>query len=152
MHHNRITPQSQADVHVLDQIDVFFPKLCIGTGCRPGETELFKLKFSDVNWEDNEITFPGTKTGERKVPLKPAFVDRLRRAYKTSESDHIITYKGNPMKRMQRSFATALKNAGIKRRVRPYDIRHMYGTFMAKHNADVFVLQKLMGHADRACK
>ena len=30
MHHNRITPQSQADIQVLDQIDVFFDKFRIG--------------------------------------------------------------------------------------------------------------------------
>jgi hypothetical protein len=34
------------------------------TGCRPGETELLKLKFSDVSWETNEITIRGTKTGD----------------------------------------------------------------------------------------
>jgi integrase len=42
----------------------------------------------------------------------------------------------------------ALKKAGIKKRVRLYDLRHMYGTLMAKNKADIFALQKLMGHAD----
>ena len=118
------------------------------TGCRPGETELLKLKFSDVNWETNEITIRGTKTGERKVNLKPEFMERLRKAYEKADGDYIITYKGRPIKRLQKSFETALKKAGVKKRVRLYDLRHMYGTFMAKNKADLFALQKLMGHAD----
>jgi integrase len=118
------------------------------TGCRPGETELLKLKFSDVSWETNEITIRGTKTGERKVSLKPDFMTRLRNAYEKADSDYVITYKGKPIKRLQKSFNTALKKAGIKKRVRLYDLRHMYGTLMAKNKADIFALQKLMGHAD----
>jgi site-specific recombinase XerD len=42
---------------------------------------------------------------------------------------------------------TALKRAGIKKKVRPYDIRHMYGTYMAKNGADIFAIQCLMGHS-----
>jgi hypothetical protein len=78
------------------------------TGCRPGETELLKLKFSDVSWETNEITIRGTKTGERKVSLKPDFMTRLRNAYEKADSDYVITYKGKPIKRLQKSFNTAL--------------------------------------------
>ncbi len=138
-----LSVMAHAPEHCRWAIDVEY-----NTGCRPGETELLKLKFSDVHWKSNEITIRGTKTGERKVPLKEDFMERLREAYEKAESDYIITFKGKPVKRLQSSFETALKRAGIKKRVRLYDLRHMYGTLMAKNKADIFALQKLMGHSD----
>jgi integrase len=118
------------------------------TGCRPGSTELFKLKFSDVNWEEAELLIRATKTAPRIVTLKPDFLERLGGAFENSDCEYIISYKGKPVKKLRRSFSTALRKAGINKKVRLYDIRHMYGTFMAKNKADIFAIQQLMGHSD----
>ncbi len=136
-----LTVMKHAAPHLRWALDVEYH-----TGCRPGETELFKLKFSDVNWEAKKIIIRSTKTGDREVPLKPKFVERLKKALKKTASDFIITYRGNPVKRINKSLSTALKKAGIKKKVRPYDIRHLYGTLMAKNKVDIFAIQQLMGH------
>ncbi len=49
-----------AEPHCQWALDVAF-----NTGCRPGETELFKLKFTDVDWEKGTLLIRGTKTGPR---------------------------------------------------------------------------------------
>jgi integrase len=81
------------------------------------------------------------------VKLKPDFMERLKKAYGDSDCEYVISYKGRPIKKLRRSFATALRKAGIKKKVRLYDVRHMYGTFMARNKADVFAVQELMGHS-----
>ena len=73
---------------------------------------------------------------------------RLRKACETSDCEYIVSYKGRPVKKLRRSFVTALRKAVIRKRVRLYDIRHMYGTFMARNIADIFAIQELMGHSD----
>ena len=117
------------------------------TGCRPGVTELFKLKFSDVDWNGGKILIRGTKTGSRVVDLKPEFLLRLKAKYQEAQSEYIVDYKGFPLKRIIRSFKTALAKAGIKKSVRLYDIRHMYGTLMVKNGGDIFAVRRLMGHS-----
>jgi integrase len=131
-----------AEPHCRWALDVAF-----NTGCRPGETELFKLKFTDVDREKGTILIRGTKTGPRQVNLKRDFLERLEARQKEAESEYVIEYNGAPLKQLRRSLKTALEKAGIKKKVRPYDIRHMYGTFMAKNGADIFAIKRLMGHS-----
>ena len=131
-----------AEPHCQWALDVAF-----NTGCRPGQTELFKLKFPDVDWEGGKILIRGTKTGPRLVNLRRDFLQRLKVKQKEATSDYVIEYDGAPIKQLRRSLGTALTKAGIKKKVRPYDIRHMYGTYMAKNGADIFAIKRLMGHS-----
>lgn len=118
------------------------------TGCRPGKTELFKLKYTDViDWEEGKLLIRSTKTKPRVVELRPDFLKRLKAKYSEAKTDYIVEYKGKPLNSLRWSLKTALKRAGIKKKVRPYDIRHMYGTYMAKNGADIFAIQILMGHS-----
>ena len=116
------------------------------TGCRPGKTELFALKYSDVDWAQGRLLIRSTKTRPRVVDLRADFLERLRSQFEHAQSDYIVDYKGQPISKLRRSWKTALTKAGIRKKVRLYDIRHMYGTFMAQNGADVFAIQSLMGH------
>jgi len=132
-----------AEPHCKWVIDVAF-----NTGCRPGRTELFKLKFGDVvDWEKGKLLIRSTKTRPRVVDLRPDFLERLKAKRDEARSEYIVDYNGNPLTRIKRSFKMALKRAGIEKKVRPYDLRHMYGTYMAKGGGDIFAIQKLMGHS-----
>ena len=48
---------------------------------------------------------------------------------------------------MKRSWQTALKRAGITRRIRPYDLRHAFGTELVAAGADIGTVARLMGHS-----
>jgi len=119
------------------------------TGCRPGQSELFRLEYSDViDWNKGILKIRSTKTGTRLIPLKLEFLERLRAKEKTSQSGYIIEYKGKPVKELKRSLKTALKRSGIKKKMRFYDVRHMYGTKLAENGVDAFTIMVLMGHTE----
>ena len=104
-----------AEPHCKWAIDVAF-----NTGCRPGITELFKLKFDDViDWEKGQLLIRSTKTRPRVVDLRPDFLERLKAKRDEARSEYIIDYNGNPIKRFKTSFKMALKKAGIEKKVRP---------------------------------
>lgn len=132
-----------AEPHCRWAIDVAF-----NTGCRPGRTELFKLKFADVvDWEKGQLLIRSTKTRPREVDLRPDFLERLKAKRDEARSEYIVDYHGKPITRFKTSFNMALKRAGIEKKVRPYDLRHMYGTYLAKGGGDALAIRDLMGHS-----
>ncbi|MBQ9537123.1 MAG: tyrosine-type recombinase/integrase, partial [Desulfovibrionaceae bacterium] len=61
--------------------------------------------------------------------------------------DYIINCKGRYVKSIKRSWQTALKRVGITRRIRPYDLRHAFGTELVAAGVDIGTEAKLMGHS-----
>ncbi|MDL1970681.1 MAG: site-specific integrase [Candidatus Desulfofervidaceae bacterium] len=119
------------------------------TGCRPGTTELFALKWEDINWEQQTLTIYGHKTKKiRTVFLNDAFFEMLKEKYQNRDSEYIISYKGKPVKSLKRSWATAKKKAGITKRLRLYDLRHAFATYMIAHGADVKAVSDMLGHSN----
>ena len=117
------------------------------TGCRPGESELFSLKWEDINWQEHTITIRGAKTGKiRKVFINDAFYQLLCEKYKTRDCDYIISYRGKPVKSLKRAWSTAKKKAGINKRLRLYDLRHAFATYLLSQGADLKAVSELMGH------
>ena len=63
-------------------------------------------------------------------------------------SGPIIHYKGGPLKRLKMPWERALAASGIKRRIRPYDLRHFFATHLIEQGADLKVTGKVLGHSD----
>ncbi len=117
------------------------------TGCRPGQTELFRLRWDDVNWQEKTITIYGSKTKKiRKVYLNDAFFNMLVDKYKKRDCDYIISYRGRPVKSLRKAWKKAKQAAGITRRLRLYDIRHAFATYMLAAGADLKAVSEMMGH------
>jgi len=70
----------------------------------------------------------------------------LKEKYKTRDREYIISYKGKPVKSLKRSWATAKKKAGITKRLRLYDLRHAFATYLLAHGADLKAVSDMMGH------
>lgn len=47
---------------------------------------------------------------------------------------------------MRNSWRNALRNAGITRKIRPYDLRHAFATMLIASGTDVGTVAALMGH------
>jgi len=49
---------------------------------------------------------------------------------------------------LQKAVKTAVRKAGIDKRVTVYTLRHSFATHMLEHGINIRVLQKLLGHAN----
>ncbi|MBW2064301.1 MAG: tyrosine-type recombinase/integrase [Deltaproteobacteria bacterium] len=117
------------------------------TGCRPGRSELFALRWDDVDWKNQLITVYGSKTKKiRKVYLHDAFFEMLKEKYENRDCDYIISYKGKPVKSLKRSWRTAKKKAAVNNALRLYDLRHAFATHMLADGADLKAVSEMMGH------
>lgn len=118
-------------------------------GTRPGPSELFSLRWDDVDFDACRVHVRGTKTVEadRLLPITPAFRDRLAVVREASASDYVISYKGKPVKRMQTAVQGAATRAGLAYAVRLYDIRHLVASSMLAGGADLAAVSKMLGHS-----
>lgn len=124
-------------------------------GARVGASELFKLEWKSVDLENAIIWMPNAHKGdsrtERFVPVKKDIL-RILASWQTHDKQnghsHVINWGGNPLRSIARAWQTALRKAGIVRRIRPYDLRHAFATYSLAANGDIGATSKNMGHTD----
>lgn len=124
------------------------------TGCRPGPSELFSLKWSDVDWKRRAIRIYAPKTDSWRTQFIPReFLRRMRQRYVDQQKNYpdcpfICHFEGKPIGKLRRSWITAKKNADIDRRIRLYDIRHFHITYALANGADIMELATRVGHVN----
>jgi len=137
-------------------------KLAIMSGGRQGE--LFGLKWSDIDWENNQIHFqrtfnnsawytPKTKTSDRRVDLGPGMTSDLKKwklACPPNKLNLIFPNgAGNPIddsSMLRRHFFPALKKAGVDR-IRFHDMRHTYASLLIEQGENIKYIQNQLGHS-----
>lgn len=138
------------------------------TGLRRGE--LLGLRWKDVDWEARKIrvarTFVGGKedtpksaSSRRDVPLADRVAGELQRLWEVTpyqaEDAPVFTHPrgtGLPLdgSAVSKRFQLALHRAHV-RRVRFHDLRHTFGTMMARDpRVSMRTLQGWLGHSDPA--
>ena len=123
------------------------------TGARPGAVELLRLKWEDVDWSRHYIFIRSAEKGgpkNRPVPVDEKLLSTLRK-WKENDGDksnYIITWRGKPVKKIHGSWKTTKAAAGIKRRLRPYDLRHAFVTYLLQDGADLKSVSSLVGHSN----
>ena len=120
------------------------------TGLRPGQAELFRLTWGDVDLDSGFIHVLSAKKGgirERSVPLHPSFKKSLEQWHKADDSQgYLIHYRGKPIKKIKTAWSNAKRKAGITRRLRPYDIRHAFASAMLAAGGDLKSTSEMLGH------
>ncbi len=118
-------------------------------GTRPGKTELFALRWVDIDFSNLMVYVPGTKTHQsaRYLPLTPEFAARLQEVRKDAQSGYVVEYKGQRVGCLARSLKTAVQKAGIGYPVTMYDIRHLFASTLLADGADLAAVSKLLGHS-----
>lgn len=124
-------------------------KLIFNTGCRPGQSELLKIKYSDVDYANERVRIRGTKTArsDRYVRLLPEFLNEIKEWEKEAKCDYIVEFRGKPVKGYANAFRNAVKKSGIGKEVVPYHLRHFFASTLIAGKADIKAVSSLMGHS-----
>ncbi|MEN8237497.1 MAG: site-specific integrase [Pseudomonadota bacterium] len=126
--------------------------------------ELLGLKWSDIDWETNQVHFhrtfnnnawykPKTKSSGRRVDLGPTMITELKKwklACLPNELNLVFPNNaGNPIhdsSMLRRHFFPALKNAGVGR-IRFHDMRHTYASLLLDQGENIKYIQSQLGHS-----
>ncbi|GFK95910.1 Putative defective protein IntQ [Fundidesulfovibrio magnetotacticus] len=81
-------------------------------GVRTGASELFALKWTDVDWLDSSVRVYASKTKtSRVVPVSPGFLQELQERQQVAQSEFIVEYQGKQIGQFRSSFNSVLKNS-----------------------------------------
>ena len=94
------------------------------------------------------MTVGGPK--RRPVPIDEKLLSTLSKWHEIDgdESDYIITWQGKPIRTIYSTWKTTKAAAGIKRRLRPYDLRHAFVTYLLEDGADLKSVSSIVGHSN----
>lgn len=137
--------------------------LAIFSGARQGE--ILGLKWSDVDWKNNQIhiqrTFNNkawydvkTETSNRRIDLGPVMMTALKKwKLPCPISELYLMFPnnaGNPINHdnmCRRHFKPALKKAGLGN-VRFHDLRHTYASLLIEQGENIKYIQTQLGHSN----
>lgn len=124
-------------------------------GPRIGPSELFRLRWEDVDVDAGVIRMPNAKKGayaeSRLIPVRDDVLPELR---KWREEDAkidcpwVIHWQGKRVFCISHAWHSARKAAGISRIITPYSLRHAFPTSALEYGADIKAVAEIMGHAD----
>ncbi len=122
-------------------------------GMRVGQSELLRLKWSDVDLSANIIRVPNANKGNsdpwREVPIQGNMADMFRAWQAKDEArgiETVISFRGKPVHNIKTAWKDMLRRAGITRHIRPYDLRHGFATQLIANGVDIGTVASLMGH------
>jgi len=165
----RIAPPTHAEIEAIlsvasERIQRMI-LLALALGVRVGESEMFRLRWEDFDLNRGTVRIwaaeKNAKRPWRDLHLRPDLLPILR-AWREDGEEYVFhahnrskkrpgqgRRKGRvPVSTLKSSWASALKAAGIKRRLRPYDLRHAFATYSLDSGADPKAVAEVMGHAD----
>ncbi len=127
-------------------------------GCGLRVSELVELQVDQVSLKQGVVRVWGKGNKERMVPMGEAASDWVER-YLGSARAHLLkgpsevlflSLRGRGMTRQ--SFWHRIKNhalvAGINTALSPHTLRHAFATHLVNHDADLRVVQLLLGHSN----
>jgi integrase len=126
------------------------------TGLRPGAVELFTLSWDSWVRQHEYLRVVSAHKGGpalRDVPVHPSLRAHLERWHdQDGGRGPIIHYKGCAIRSIRRSWNATLRRAGIKRRLRPYDLRHHFVTRALEAGADIGALAGVVGSSPQTLR
>lgn len=127
-----------------------FFRLALYTGAR--RSNMQTMEWSEVNLDSATWTIPAAKFKTDKalsVPLVPKAVRILQRRHRKAKPDAKYVFpsygKTGHIAEPKMAWERVCTAAGLKD-IRPHDLRHTYGTYLAASGANSFAIMRAMGH------
>lgn len=118
------------------------------TGMR--KNEIFKLKWSNINFALGFIELLETKSGKsRKIPISDKLRDVLTHNLQVNIGGEYVFLNpltSKPYSNISKSFKKALKAANIEN-FRFHDLRHTVATRLVEKGIDLVVVKEILGHS-----
>lgn len=142
-----------------DRLSVAALRLLLYTGCR--REEIMSLRWENVRLDEERIFLPKTKNGRsRTVHLngraKEVVQDLLARRdqeARTCGSEYVFPSRQGTKKGyiydLRKPFEKACSIAGVEN-FRIHDLRHTFASMAVSSGADLYAVQRLLGHQDIA--
>lgn len=123
-------------------------------------SELLNLEISNINLNEGIISLTGKGAKERKVPLGDfakeyivLYLNEVRNKMKGKKEKYLFLNKYGKRLSRQYFFKVVKKYAmmaGITTNISPHTLRHCFATHLLENNADLRVVQELLGHTNIA--
>lgn len=124
-------------------------------GPRIGPSELFRLRWDDVDLDAGIIRMPNAKKGahaeSRLIPVRDDVLPVLRQWAAEDAAltcPWVIHWRGRQVRCIGHAWHTARRAAGIQRRITPYSLRHAFPSTALEYDADIKSVAEIMGHSD----
>ena len=120
-------------------------RLLILTGCR--RNEILSLKWDYINFENNCINLPDSKTGKKTIYLTAPAIEILSNIETKEGNPYVITgHKiGDHLVNIQKPWARIRKKAGLDD-VRIHDLRHTFASHAISAGSSLAMIGALLGH------
>jgi integrase/recombinase XerD len=121
-------------------------------------SELIGLRMRDIYRKDEVLRIIGKGNKERVVPIYEKALEaldiyinevRVHINPKKGFEDHVfLNQRGSSLSRVYifKMISSLASLAGIKKKIGPHTIRHTFATHLIRNNADIRVIQVLLGH------
>lgn len=121
-------------------------RLLILTGMRSGEVRSMKWEY--IDHERSCVHLPDSKTGPKTVPLPAPALELLHSAERLKGNPYVCwgVREGLPLASFQTQWEAVRRAAGLED-VRLHDLRHTYASFGVGAGFGLFVIGKVLGHA-----
>lgn len=127
-------------------------------GCGLRVSEAVNLKISGLFLDEGFIRIIGKGNKERLIPIGDMAIEallmyleaRILPADRASEDIVFLNRYGRPLSRisMFKIIRSLAQLAGIRRDISPHIFRHSFATHLIEHDADLRVVQEMLGHED----
>ena len=121
-------------------------KLLLLTGAR--RNEITHARWECVDWRNNTLVVPVSKTGRpRVITLNAAAMDLLRSIKPIQGNPFIFPSEvtGRPCPSLHFPWSRIRRRSGLLS-VRLHDLRHSFASFLVNNGVSLYVVQGLLGH------
>lgn len=139
---------------VADQDELLWLFVAFGLNAAMRHTEILKVRFDQIDFENRRIFIPEAKAGEREQPITPALTSMLanRRSVAGDKEGYVFpTRRVRPKhphrQSMAGQFLRAVERAGLSpKEVTPHVMRHTAITRLVRAGVDLPTIQRISGH------